>query len=118
VRAHPRPAVVAARVVDLVLALHRRWRGLRSSVLALVGSDPTARRFYREQRHRQLHLLAELRGVHGGPARSAAEDAVLLYALERTCDAVANGELRALGVGLAPTVRVLRTLVYRQLVRD
>src|SRR6185295_13030659 len=56
-----RPEDVAARIVDLVLDLHRRWRGLRSSLLALVVTDREVRRFYRAQRRRQLGMLADLR---------------------------------------------------------
>ena len=59
------------------------------------------RRFHRAQRRRQLDLLAALRR----PPRSAAEaksrrtdDAVLLFTLERTLDAVAEGETAALGL--------------------
>jgi len=113
VRAGGDPAALAARIVDLVLALHRRWRGLRSSVLALVATDPIVRRFYRAQRRRQLQLLQQLRAALHGPRRTAAEDAVLLYTLERTCDAVANGELDDLGLSRAATVRVLRTRVQQ-----
>ncbi len=112
-----RAATVAARIIDLVLDHHRRWRGLRSSLLALVATDPKVRRFYRAQRQRQLHMLAALRKAAHGPAHSPEADAVLLYTLERTCDAIANGELRDLGLGLAPTIKVLLDLVRRHLTR-
>ena len=115
VRAGGTPAAVAARIVGLVLASHRRWRGLRSSVLGLVASDPQVHRFYRRQRRRQLHLLREMRSPARGSARSVAADAVLLFTLERTCDAIANGELRDLNVGAAPTVRILRDLIRHTL---
>ena len=108
-------AAVANRIVDLVLDLHRRWRGLRSSLLAMVATDGSVRLFYRGQRRRQLLMLRVLRTVLRGPARTAAEDAVLLFTLERTCDAVANGELRDLGLTMAPTVRVLRGIVRRHI---
>ncbi len=110
-RAGGSAAAVARRIVDLVSAHHRRWRGLRSSVLALIGSDLVVRRFYRTQRRRQLRTLAALRG----PAGSTAADAVLLFTLERTCDAIANGELADLGVGRRPIVGLLRDLVRRHL---
>ena len=115
VRAGGGATAVANRIVDLVLGLHRRWRGLRSSLLAMVATDGTVRRFYRGQRRRQLRMLHELRGVLRGPPRTAAEDAVLLFTLERTCDAVANGELRDLGLARASTVRVLRSIVRRHI---
>ena len=99
---------IAARVVRLVLDLHRRWRGLRASLLALVASDAEVRRFYREQRRRQLRMLADLRARLGGASRAPAEDAVLLFTLERTCDAVANGELKELGLAVEPVLAVVR----------
>ena len=43
------------------------------------------------------------------------EDAVLLYTLERVCDAIAEGELRDLGLAVEPTIDVLRALVERSI---
>jgi AcrR family transcriptional regulator len=115
VRAGGSAAALAARLVDLALDLHRRWRGLRSSLLALAATDPAVRRFYRGQRRRQLRLVRQLRAALRAPARSVAADAVLLFTLERTCDAVANGEVRDLGLAVAPTVEILRAIVYRHI---
>ena len=115
-RAGGRTQQLARRIVELTLRLHRRWRGLRSSLLGLVTTDAGVRRFYRGQRRRQLQMLNDLRRAGRGPrTHSPEEDAVLLFTLERTCDAVANGEIRDLGLGLAPTVAVLRNLVHRHL---
>ncbi len=131
-------ATHAARIVAMVVALHRRWRGLRASVRALVATDATARAFYRAQRCRQLDLMARLgatarsvdvasrrvRSADAAPRRSARrrrrgrsrEDAaVLLFTLERVADAIADGELRDLDLALAPTLTRLRTLVSRHL---
>jgi len=110
-----RPEDVAARIVDLVLDLHRRWRGLRSSLLALVVTDREVRRFYRAQRRRQLGMLADLRARLGSASGSAAEDAVLLFSLERTCDAIANGELDDLDIALDPVLAALRARVVAHL---
>jgi AcrR family transcriptional regulator len=107
------PGALAARVVDLVLDLHRRWRGLRASMLGLVAVDVTARRFYRHQRRLQLRMVHVLRTRLRGPGRRPEEDAVLLFTLERVCDALAHGEARDLGLAIAPTVRLLRRLVVR-----
>jgi AcrR family transcriptional regulator len=96
--AEPRPAAArAARIVDAVLGFHRRWQGLRASLRGLVAIDPAVRAFYRAQRRRQLDSLRALRRGADTAARRAA-DAFLLYTLERVCDAVAEGEPRALGV--------------------
>ncbi len=104
------PAERAARIVDAVLAFHRRWHGLRASLRGLVAVDPAVRRFYRAQRRRQLDALRALRHGADTPARRAA-DAFLLYTLERVCDAVAEGEPRALGVPADALVDQLRRVV-------
>jgi AcrR family transcriptional regulator len=91
------PAEIARRVVDAVLVFHRRWQGLRAALRVLVAQDAQARAFHRKQRRRQLDALRALR--RGAPsAASRAADAHLLYTLERACDAIADGEARALGV--------------------
>lgn len=106
---------LAARIVDMVLAMHRRWRGLRASLRALVAEDPVARAFYRRQRRRQLQLLAALRGAGDPTPRVREEDAVLLYTLERVCDAIAEGEIRDLGLSVEATIAIVRTLIARSM---
>ncbi len=113
VRGGGSPAIVADQVVDLVLALHRRWRGFRASLRALVASDVEARRFYRTLRRRQLDVLAAMRPAGARP-RSREQDALLLFALERLCDAAADGELHDLGLSIEKTTDLLRDLVRRQ----
>ncbi len=111
------PTERAARIVDLVLAHHRRWRGLRASLRALVATDPVARAFHRAQRRRQLDTLSTLRGGddRSGPSARGrrADDTILLFTLERTLDAVAEGEVAALGLAIAPIVARLRDMVQR-----
>jgi AcrR family transcriptional regulator len=97
----------ADRIVALVLRHHTRWRGLRASMAALLTEDPEVRAFHRAQRRRQLGLLAAMRARTREPARAAEEDALLLFWLERVCDAVASGEVRDLGLD---RVRVLRRI--------
>jgi hypothetical protein len=100
---------MAPRLVEVLLSFHRRWRGFRSSMRALVATDPVVRRFYRRQRARQLEMLATLRGAPGAPP--AADDALLLYTLERASDAIAEGEIGALGLSTAAMEQRLTTLV-------
>ena len=114
------PATRATRIVGMVTALHRRWRGLRASLRALVATDAAARSFYRAQRRRQLDLVAHLgaatRGDRRRRARRRREDAaVLLFTLERVADAIADGELQDLRLALAPTLTRLRMLVAQHL---
>ncbi len=88
----------AAAIVDFVLAHHRRWRGLRAAIRSLVATDPVVRRFHRAHRRRQL---ARMGAGPGAPASRRAAAALLLLEVERIADAVADGELAALGVGPA-----------------
>jgi len=112
VLATPAPrAERAAALVDAIIAMHRRWRGLRASLRALVAEDPAARAFYRAQRRRQLELLARMSAPRGGAAAPRAEHAVLLYAIERVSDAVADGELREVGVRVDDVLSALRELI-------
>ena len=110
-----RPQQLAARIVDQVLTLHRHWRGLRASLRALVAQDNEARAFYRRQRRRQIEMLAALRASTVAGARRHEEDAILLFTLERVCDAVADGEVRDLDLSATRTVALLRALVRRSL---
>jgi AcrR family transcriptional regulator len=114
-RASATPRDRARRIVEHAVHLHRRWRGLRASLRALVAEDADARAFYRAQRRRQLELIAGLRAGRPGGARVRERDAVLLYAMERVCDAIADGELRDLGLATAPTIASLETLVRTHL---
>jgi AcrR family transcriptional regulator len=91
------PRDAARELTAWVIDHHRRWRGLRASLLALVGADPVVRAFYLTQRRRQLEWLEEIRGRGTAPGRREA-DALRLYTFERACDAIANGETEALGL--------------------
>jgi len=106
---------LAGRIVTRVLDFHRRWRGFRASLQVLVRTDAAVRRAYRRQRRRQLETLRALRRERGLAPRAAEEDALLLYALERACDAVADGEPVALGLDAARVVEGIRALVARHL---
>lgn len=110
--AAPSPDERADRIVALVLAHHRRWKGLRASLRALVATDPVVRRFHRAQRRRQLDLLAEMRtDVAHDPDAARVDHALLLFTLERTLDAVAEGETAALGLREAAVLERLRAAV-------
>ena len=109
------PAKRAERIVDLVLAHHRRWKGLRASLRALVATDAVARGFHRTQRRRQLEWLASLRSPAGPDSHARVDDAILLFTLERTLDAVADGETVALGLGVTPVLARLRVMLQAML---
>jgi len=114
-RSGGRPDDVAGLIVALVLRHHVRWRGLRRALHGLILEDAEARRFHREQRRRQLDLLRELRAAAAAPPRPREADAVLLFTLERTCDAIANGELRELGLARGPVLEAVRRAIAEAL---
>jgi AcrR family transcriptional regulator len=88
----------ATQLTAWIVAHHRRWRGLRASVLALAGTDAAVRQCYVAQRRRQLELLGEMRRRRARPPGDREADALLLFAFERTCDALAGDEARALAL--------------------
>jgi AcrR family transcriptional regulator len=92
------PEATARRLVALTVEFHTRWRGLRASLMELVFTDTRVRRFYREQRKRQLDLMARIRSEIGAPRHRREDDAIHLFTMERTGDAIAQGELRQLGL--------------------
>ena len=89
---------IARRLVALSIAFHTRWRGLRSSLRELIFTDSVVRTFHRKQRRRQLDMMAELRRKRGTRPHRREEDIIHLYTTERTYDAIAQGELRELGL--------------------
>ena len=89
---------IARKLVIMFIAAHTEWRGLLASLRQLVVTDATVRRFHRRQRKRQLEWMAELRSQRHIPARRREQDVVYLYTTERTFDALAQGEVRALGL--------------------
>lgn len=83
---------LAESLADAVLAHHRAWPGFRASLRALVAVDPQVRAAHRRSRRRQLAALRRF-GV-----RSQSGAAFLLLTVERVADALADGELEALGL--------------------
>ena len=105
-----RPAV-ARRLIQNLVEFHTRWKGMRASLIGLVFADAKIRSFYREQRRRQLNVMAKLRRQIGAPQHRREEDAILLFTLERAGDAIAHKELPALGVNSRYVVKALEKKV-------
>ena len=89
---------MARRLVLMSVDFHTRWRGLLASLRQLVFTDERVRTFHRRQRKRQLEWMAQLRVRRSASPRRREQDIVYLYTTERTFDAIAQGELRALGL--------------------
>src|SRR5215471_13203506 len=103
---------IAQRLVVMFIDVHTQWRGLLASLRQLVVTDKTVRRFHRRQRKRQLEWMAALRAQRRRRPRRREEDLVYLWTTERTFDAIAQGEVRDLGLDrtLVIAAMVERTL--------
>lgn len=88
----------AEEIVETFVSHHVRWRGFRASLRALVSTDATVRDFYQRQRRLQLELLEQRAARERPRGEDRARDAMLLYTLERTADALAEQEHRVLEV--------------------
>ena len=106
---------VARRLVLLTVDFHRRWRGFRSSLLGLLQENPAVKRFYLNQRRRQLDLVAKLRSRVGGRKHKREEDAVHLFTMERCSDAIAQGHVRLLGLDEKAVIDFLTDQVMQAL---
>jgi AcrR family transcriptional regulator len=104
---HHRPKELARRLVNLAIEFHTRWRGLRASLLELVFSDAGVRRFYCEQRRKQIDLMAALRAAEGWRPRKREDDLLLLFSSERTYDAIARGEVEAAGLSRSKVIEAM-----------
>jgi hypothetical protein len=114
---HPSVAVAAERIVAALLASHERWRGFRRSLKLLAATDDAVRAAFLDNRNRQLAGFEKLRARTGGPKRSREEDALLMFTLERACDAIADGEAAGLHVSREGLVAELVSRVRAHLGR-
>lgn len=106
--AQPRPPQQIARsLVDISIKFHTQWRGLRASLLEMTSTDAGVRRFCLEQRRNEIDLIAAIREAHGWRPHPREQDAVLLFSCERTYDAIAGGELEALGLDSQAVVEAM-----------
>lgn len=94
-------------LAQAVVDHHKRWAGLRASLLGLVASDPEVAAFRVASRARQLEWLTPL--LSRKDARSRA--LFVLLAFERVADSIALGEAPALGVGEAELLDQLCGLI-------
>jgi AcrR family transcriptional regulator len=80
----------AAAIADAVIAHHRAWPTFRASLRALVALDDEVRQVHRAWRKKQVATSQRL-GADTGAA-------LLLLVAERIGDAIADGEIAALGL--------------------
>lgn len=98
----------AEDIASVVMSFHARWKIFRRSLRHLAVSDSRVRAARAEARRQQLKVLAALRG-HTAP--KIAQLTVSLLALERLCDAAAEGELADLGISKAAARNMIANAV-------
>lgn len=98
----------ARAVVREVLEHHRRWAGFRRSLRALAATDEAVRAYWIERRRAQIDFFSAL---GAGGRRSRADWVYIQLAFERVCDAIADGEAKALGASEAALARRLEALL-------
>lgn len=115
IRAHKTPRARAQAIVRLYLELHATSRVFRASLRVLAATDSAVRKAYQEQRRRQLDWLDSLQGGRAAKGRRE-RNAMLLYSLERTGDALADGEDKTLVLDRARLEKLIEDLVMKSLI--
>jgi len=96
-----------ARVAKTILEHHRRWKTFRASLRALYAVDPHVREVRLAQRRRQVDALIKLsRDIGREPPGKACLYADLL-GIEMICDAIADGDIKAVGIRESEMFQVL-----------
>lgn len=98
----------AEDIANVAMSFHARWRIFRRSLRHLAVADSRVRAARAKARRQQLQSLAAI------PRRAVPEMALLtasLLALERLCDAAAEGELSDLGISKATARNMIANAV-------
>jgi AcrR family transcriptional regulator len=93
------------RLARVVLEHHRKWRTFRASLRALYATDEVVHVARLEQRRRQIEILLAQKETTGRQAR--AEILATLFTVEALSDAIADGDVEALGVREADMFKIL-----------
>lgn len=94
------PRAARRRFVEAVLGHHRRWRVFRASLRALYATDAEVHEARLAQRARQIAQTERLLATKAD--RAAILTSMLVF--EVVCDAIADGDIAALGVEEAPLI--------------
>jgi AcrR family transcriptional regulator len=85
-------------VIARIVAHHRQSSVMRRSLRALAALEPAARNAQNALRKQQISWLQELCLAEGWPRPSGAVCVIVIVALERVLDAIAEGDVQTLGV--------------------
>ena len=85
----------SSEIVAAIVKHHRAYRIFRRSLRQLTVQDPAVRKARAQSRTRQIERIRSSMGV---PAPEFSEIAVVLFQIERLCDAIADDEFKDLGM--------------------
>jgi len=101
------------RLAKTILEHHRRWKTFRASLRALYAVDEHVRKARLAQRLRQVEALIRLAREKGREPPSKARVYADLLAVEMICDAIADGDIKAIGIRETEMFQVLVEKVGR-----
>jgi AcrR family transcriptional regulator len=93
------------RLARVVLEHHRKWKIFRASLRALYATDTIVHAARLAQRRRQIEVALAQKHRTGKQAR--AEILAMMLTTEALCDAIADGDVEALGVREAEMFKAL-----------
>jgi AcrR family transcriptional regulator len=97
-RARDEPRAIAHALVEAHSAHHRAWVKFRLSMHGLVATDPEARAFHFKVRAQQIDRMRALLAAAGAPPRTTGDLLYSFLSIERTLNALTDGDLEALGI--------------------
>jgi AcrR family transcriptional regulator len=95
---HPTKKTGRSHLARGILDHHRRWKVFRASLRSLSATDPIVHGERIKQRERQIAHAAALLRDGGVTGVSRERIYGLLLTLEIICDAIADGDVEALGI--------------------
>lgn len=100
-------AALRERMLADILRHHREWRVFRAALRSLSAIDPQVHAARLVQRERQIAMFLSLVGARGRPPPSRAWILACLLNFEVLCDAIADGDVKVLGLEEADVLEIL-----------
>lgn len=112
-RAQIEPRAIAQAIVEGHSVHHRQWVQFRLSMHGLIATDPEARAFHLKIRAEQLGRMRALLAATGAPERAKGDLLYSFLSIERSLNALTDGDLEALGIARDEVVpRIENEIVF------
>jgi AcrR family transcriptional regulator len=96
-----------SRMLRDILGHHREWKAFRATVRSLSVIDKRVHAARLAQRERQIAMFKELVRLRGRPAPSRAWILACLLNFDVLCDAIADGDVKQLGLRETDVMKIL-----------